>query len=119
MKVVTFAGALQNHIITPNATFDETPAAATVDGLQIHDWDDIYHGVISYQYVLDNSLNVGAMHVEELEGPQLFYQTMQNFGIGKPTGIDLAGEENEALPPISQETPLTAGHLQPSARGWS
>jgi cell division protein FtsI/penicillin-binding protein 2 len=106
MKVVTFAGALQNNIITPTATFDETPAAATVDGVQIHDWDNIYHGVISYQYVLDNSLNVGALHVEELEGAKTFYQTMEDFGIGQPTGIDLAGEESEALPPLSQETAL-------------
>ena len=106
MKVVTFAGALQNNIITPTETFDETPAAATVDGVQIHDWDNVYHGVISYQYVLDNSLNVGALHVEELEGAKTFYQTMEDFGIGKPTGIDLAGEESQPLPALSQETTL-------------
>jgi len=107
MKVVTFAGALQNNVITPTATFDETPAAATVDGVQIHDWDGVYHGVISYQYVLDNSLNVGALHIEELEGAKTFYDTMQAFGIGQPTGIDLAGEESQALPTLSQETALT------------
>ena len=106
MKMVTFAGALQNNVITPNATFDETPAAATVDGVQIHDWNNVYHGVISYQYVLDNSLNVGALHVEELEGAKTFYNTMEDFGIGKPTGIDLAGEESQPLPPLSQETAL-------------
>ncbi len=107
MKVVTFAGALQNDVITPTATFDENPAAATVDGVQIHDWDNVYHGEISYQYVLDNSLNVGALHVEELEGAKTFYQTMEDFGIGRPTGIDLAGEESQPLPPLSQETALT------------
>jgi cell division protein FtsI/penicillin-binding protein 2 len=106
MKMVTFAGALQNNVITPNATFDETPAAATVDGVQIHDWNNVYHGVISYQYVLDNSLNVGALHVEELEGAKTFYNTLEDFGIGKPTGIDLAGEESQSLPPLSQETAL-------------
>lgn len=107
MKVVTFAGAIQNNVITPTATFDETPAAATVDGIQIHDWDGVYHGVISYQYVLDNSLNAGALHIEELEGAKTFYDTMEDFGIGKPTGIDLAGEESQALPPPSHETALT------------
>jgi cell division protein FtsI/penicillin-binding protein 2 len=106
MKVVTFAGALQNNIITPNATFDETPASGMVQGVEIHDWDNIYHGVISYQYVLNNSLNVGAVHVEELEGPQTFYKNLEAFGIGKPTGIDLAGEENEPVAPLSQLTPL-------------
>jgi cell division protein FtsI/penicillin-binding protein 2 len=106
MKVVTFAGALQNNIITPDATFDETPAAGMVQGVEIHDWDNVYHGVISYQYVLDNSLNVGAVHVEELEGPQIFYNNLEAFGIGKPTGIDLAGEENEPVAPLSELAPL-------------
>ncbi|HEY6537549.1 MAG TPA: penicillin-binding protein 2, partial [Candidatus Dormibacteraeota bacterium] len=106
MKTVTFAGALQNHAITPTATFDETPATGTVQGVEIHDWDNRYHGDISYQYVLNNSLNVGAVHVEELEGAQTFYNTMEAFGIGKPTGIDLAGEESKPLAPLAQQTPL-------------
>ncbi|MGC1406870.1 MAG: penicillin-binding protein 2, partial [Candidatus Dormiibacterota bacterium] len=106
MKVVTFAGALQNNIITPDATFDETPAAGMVQGVEIHDWDNKYHGVISYQYVLNNSLNVGAVHVEELEGAKTFYNNLEAFGIGKPTGIDLAGEENQTVAPLSQLTPL-------------
>jgi len=106
MKVVTFAGALQNNIITPTATFDETPAAGMVDGLEIHDWDNKYHGVISYQYVLDNSLNVGALHVEELEGARTFYNTLESFGIGNPTGIDLAGEESQPLAPLAQQSAL-------------
>ena len=106
MKVVTFAGALQNNIITPSATFDETPAAGMVQGVEIHDWDNIYHGVISYQYVLDNSLNVGAVHVEELEGARTFYNTMESFGIGQPTGIDLAGEASQPLAPLAHQSPL-------------
>ncbi len=106
MKTVTFAGGLQEGVITPQATFDEDPAAATVQGVELHDWDGVYHGVISYQYVLDDSLNVGAVHVEELEGARTFYDTMQAFGVGRPTGIDLAGEEYSPLPPFSSETPL-------------
>ncbi|MGH7666612.1 MAG: peptidoglycan D,D-transpeptidase FtsI family protein [Candidatus Dormibacteria bacterium] len=106
MKVVTFAGALQDGVITPSQTFDEDPASGMVQGVEIHDWDNAYHGVISYQYVLDNSLNVGAVHIQELEGAKNFYDSMENFGIGKPTGIDLAGEESQSLPALSNESPL-------------
>lgn len=106
MKVVTFAGALQHGVITPDGTFDETPASGMVQGVEIHDWDDEYHGVISYRWVLEDSLNVGAVHIEELEGAKDFYANMKNFGIGEPTGIDLAGEESEALPPESSMQPL-------------
>jgi len=106
MKVVTFAGALQHGVITPDGTFDETPATGLVQGVQIHDWDDRYHGITSYNWVLEDSLNVGAVHVEELEGAPGFVANMENFGIGQPTGIDLAGEESQALPALSQLSPL-------------
>jgi cell division protein FtsI/penicillin-binding protein 2 len=106
MKVVTFAGALQHGLITPDGTFDETPATGLVQGVEIHDWDDRYHGVISYNWVLQDSLNVGAVHVDELEGAQDFHANMESFGIGQSTGIDLAGEESQALAPLSQLQPL-------------
>jgi cell division protein FtsI/penicillin-binding protein 2 len=106
MKVVTFAGALQAGAITPTGTFDETPASGMVQGVQLHDWDQRYHGLISYNTVLEDSLNVGAVHVEELEGAAPFYANMQAFGIGKPTGIDLAGEEHQPMAPLSSLQPL-------------
>jgi cell division protein FtsI/penicillin-binding protein 2 len=104
-KLITFAGALQRHAITPNETFDET-GQVTVQGQTIRDWDLRAHGVITMTWVLEDSLNVGAVHIEQIEGSQPFYQNMQAFGIGHPTGIDLAGESNQPLPPYSQTQPL-------------
>ncbi len=99
MKVVTFAGALNNGAITPTLHFYET-GVAVVDGYTIRDWDLRAHGWISMNYVLEDSLNVGAIHVEGLEGAAPFYANMQRFGIGHPTGIDLAGEDWAPLPPL-------------------
>ncbi len=104
-KLITFAGALQRNAITPNETFDET-GQVTVQGQTIRDWDLRAHGVITMTWVLEDSLNVGAVHIEQIEGSQPFYQNMQAFGIGHPTGIDLAGESNQPLPPYSQTQPL-------------
>ncbi len=104
-KVITFVGALQRNAITPNETFDET-GQVTVQGQTIRDWDLRAHGVITMTWVLEDSLNVGAVHIEQIEGSQPFYQNMQAFGIGHPTGIDLAGESNQPLPPYSQTQPL-------------
>jgi cell division protein FtsI/penicillin-binding protein 2 len=95
MKVVTFAGGLQNSAITPGYTFDEQQTV--VDGVLIHDWDDRSHGQVSMQKVLDMSLNNGAMKVMNLEGPNAFYSNMLSFGIGAPTGVDLAGEANQQM----------------------
>ncbi len=104
-KLITFAGALQRNAITPNETFNET-GQVTVQGQTIRDWDLRAHGVITMTWVLEDSLNVGAVHIEQIEGSQPFYQNMQAFGIGHPTGIDLAGESNQPLPPYSQTQPL-------------
>ena len=50
------------------------------------------------QWVLDDSLNNGAIDAGKLEGQNDFYSNLLAFGIGAPTGIDLAGEVNDPLP---------------------
>ena len=100
MKVVTFAGGLQSNAITPATVINEQQSV--VDGYLIHDWDNRSHGDVTMQKVLDASLNNGAMKVEQMEGPDAFYANMLGFGIGSPTGVDVAGEVNNPLRPQSQ-----------------
>jgi cell division protein FtsI/penicillin-binding protein 2 len=109
MKSITFAGGLQNGAITPGYTFDEQQTV--VDGVLIHDWDERSHGQITMQKVLNMSLNNGAMKVMNLEGPSAFYTNMLSFGIGAPTGVDLAGEVNQQLPAQSQLTMLNYSEM--------
>lgn len=103
-KVVTFAGGLNTHVITPGYTFNEGPT--TIDGATIHDWDYRAHGLINMQYVLDESLNNGAIKIGQLMGPDSFYSNLLSFGIGAPTGIDLYGEQNVPLAPQPTWSPL-------------
>jgi cell division protein FtsI/penicillin-binding protein 2 len=95
MKVVTFAGGLNNHAITPDTAIDEGPV--TIDGFTIGDWDGHAHGHVTMQWVLDDSLNDGAIRVMQMEGQHNFYNNLANFGIGAPTGIDVSGEVNSPL----------------------
>ena len=95
-KVVTYAGGLDTHAITPAVTFHESNT--TIDGYTIHDWDYKNHGLITFQTALDESLNNGAIQVMDRTGHDDFYRTLQGFGIGAPTGVDLAGEQNQPLP---------------------
>jgi cell division protein FtsI/penicillin-binding protein 2 len=103
-KVVTFAGGLNTHAITPGYTFREGPT--TIDGATIRDWDNRAHGRITMQKVLDDSLNNGAIKVGQLMGPNAFYSNLLSFGIGAPTGVDLAGEQNVPLAPQAKLSPL-------------
>jgi cell division protein FtsI (penicillin-binding protein 3) len=100
MKVITFAGGLNNNAFTPSTVIDERQQR--IDGYLIHDWDGRSHGKVSMQFVLDDSLNNGAIDAERMEGANAFYSNLLAFGIGAPTGIDLAGEVNNPLPPQSR-----------------
>ena len=101
MKVVTLSGALDTHAITPDYRFNET-GTAVVGGYAIHNWDGRAHGMVTMTQVLENSLNVGAIKAEQLEGPAAFYQYLQKFGIGTPTGIDVAAETSVPLADLSK-----------------
>jgi cell division protein FtsI/penicillin-binding protein 2 len=99
MKVITFAGGLNNNAFTPSTVIDEKQQR--IDGYLIHDWDRKSHGNVSMQWVLDDSLNNGAIDAGKMEGQNAFYNNLLAFGIGAPTGIDLAGEVNNPLAPAS------------------
>jgi stage V sporulation protein D (sporulation-specific penicillin-binding protein) len=97
MKVVTFAGGLEHHAFTPDQTINESQQS--IGGFLIHDWDNRSHGKVTFQWVLDDSLNNGAIEVMRRTGKDPYYQNLLAFGIGSPTGVDVAGEVNQPLRP--------------------
>ena len=97
MKVVTLAGAINSGAITPSTVIND-PGYLNVGGYRIYDWDRKNHGNITYTYVLQDSLNVGAMKAMQAEGHDAFYSYLQGFGLTKPSGIDVAAEDSVAPP---------------------
>jgi cell division protein FtsI/penicillin-binding protein 2 len=98
MKLVTMSGGLDSGAVTPGFSFNET-GAVNVGGFTIHDWDNKAHGNTSMTRVIEQSLNVGAVKVQQMEGTDNFLTYLNRFGIGKPTGVDVAGEVSQQLPP--------------------
>jgi cell division protein FtsI/penicillin-binding protein 2 len=92
MKVVTLAGAINSGAIAPDTVIND-PGVLSVGGYRIYDWDHRNHGNVSYTYVLEHSLNVGAMKAMQAEGHENFYNYLQGFGLTKPSGIDVGGEQ--------------------------
>ena len=101
MKVVTLSGAMNAGAITPKTVIND-PGYVNVGGYRIYDWDRRYHGNINYTYVLEHSLNVGAIKAMQAEGHADFYSYLQAFGLTKPSGIDVAGETTFLPPPAAQ-----------------
>jgi len=91
MKVVTLAGAINAGAIAPDTVIND-PGYMNVGGYRISDWDHRNHGNVTYTYVLEHSLNVGAMKAMQAEGHAAFYSYLQGFGLTKPSGIDVGGE---------------------------
>ena len=91
MKVVTLGGAINSGAIAPDTVIND-PGYLNVGGYRIADWDHRNHGNVSYTYVLEHSLNVGAMKAMQAEGHQNFYNYLEGFGLTKPSGIDVGGE---------------------------
>ena len=101
MKVVTLSGAIDAAKIKPNTIIDD-PGAVYIGGYRISDWDGANHGKVSYTYVLEHSLNVGAIKAMQAEGHKSFYRYLQSFGLTQPSGIDVAGENFIAPPPADK-----------------
>jgi cell division protein FtsI/penicillin-binding protein 2 len=101
MKVVTLSGAINQGAITPTTVIND-PGYLNVGGYRIADWDHRNHGNITYSYVLDHSLNVGAMKAMLAEGHAACYSYLKGFGFTQPSGIDVAGETAVALPAQDQ-----------------
>ena len=101
MKVVTLAGAMNAGAITPKTVIND-PGYVKVGGYWIYDWDRRNHGNVDYTYVLEHSLNVGAMKAMLAEGHASFYKNLQAFGMTQPSGVDVAGE-NFVAPPSANK----------------
>jgi cell division protein FtsI/penicillin-binding protein 2 len=90
-KVLTMAAALDAGAVTPETQFLDT-GSIQIGGVTIHNWDWGAWGPQDMQGCLAHSLNVCLTWVAEQLGAGPFYQYMQSFGLGRITGVDLAGE---------------------------
>lgn len=90
-KVLTMAAALDAGAVEPDTVFVD-PGQIEIGGIYIHNWNYGAWGPQTMLGCMQHSLNVCLTHVAIELGTERFYAYMQNFGLGRPTGIDIAGE---------------------------
>ena len=95
-KVLTMACALDAGVVTRDHVYNDQ-GVIEVGGHAIHNWDRRAYGSQNMTQLLARSLNVGAAMLSTSMGPFRFYQCLEDFNIGKPTGIDLQGEASGLL----------------------
>ena len=91
MKILTMAAGLDAGTVKPETTFIDT-GSIQVGGITIQNWNRDAWGQQDMTGCLQHSLNVCMAWISTQMGPQTFYGYMERFGLGHPTGIDLAGE---------------------------
>lgn len=91
-KAVTVGGALEEGKVTPTTMFDLPPTLQVEDRVikESHD-----RGGISLDTagIVAQSSNVGTVLIGRTLGEEHFDNWVRKFGFGKPTGVDLKGEE--------------------------
>ncbi len=90
-KVLTMAAALDKGAVMPETTFIDT-GVFEIGGAYIYNWNSGAWGPQNMQGCLQHSLNVCLAWIASELGAKDFYAYMRAFGIGKPTGVELEGE---------------------------
>lgn len=97
MKLITMAAALDSGTVTPQSTYYDS-GVIVIGGHSIYNWDNSARGTVDMTGLLANSLNVGAATIASWMGTETFYNYLQRFGFGRPTGIDIMAEASGQLP---------------------
>lgn len=101
IKALTMAAGLDEHLITPDTTYNDT-GRVSYSGHLVDNWDSRYHGEITMTQVLELSDNLGAAWVGTKLGAATLRDYMLRFGLGSPLGVDLQGETGGIIRNISE-----------------
>ena len=68
-------------------------------------------GNLTVREILAKSSNIGAIHLGRAAGTERFYATIEAFGFGRATGIDLPSENPGLLRPVEKWSPITPAYV--------
>ncbi|CAN5642061.1 penicillin-binding protein [soil metagenome] len=96
-KLVTYSAALDAAGVQPTDMVDCQGGAMTMYGRTLHDDRSDHFGVVTVQYALEHSSDVGAAKMALKLGNQKFYDYIRAFGFGDRSGIELPSETRGLL----------------------
>lgn len=91
MKIFTMAAGLEEKVITPRTTYEDTGGVKIKDTI-IRNYDRKAYGVQTMTQVLEKSLNTGSVFVQQQLNKKDFLNYIKAFGFDEKTKIDVAGE---------------------------
>lgn len=109
LKAVTVAAAIEEGVVTPDTPID-TPESVTVgeftysDIVTTNPW-------MSVADIVKRSSNVGTIEIQRRLGNERHYDYLTAFGLGSPSGLDIAGERHGQLDPTGQWTQTSGSSI--------
>lgn len=116
-KAFTVSAALEEGLVTPNTSF-YLPSRLHVADRVIEDAEERPPIDLTVAQILAQSSNVGAVEIGQEVGATRFSRWIDRFGFGRPTGVQLPGEEEGIVPKLDEYSGSTMGNL-PMGQGLS
>jgi cell division protein FtsI (penicillin-binding protein 3) len=91
-KAITVSGALSERLVEPGTTL-EVPSEIQVADRTVGEAHDGGGGTKTVAQIVAESSNVGSVMIGLKLGATRFDRWVRRFGFGRPTGVDLPGEE--------------------------
>ena len=92
-KIINVAGALDNNTVGKDQVFD-LPSSIRVSDRTIKEIFRTSNIQYSTREIIKYSSNIGAVMLALSMGDRLYWESINEFGFGQVTGIELPGEEN-------------------------
>jgi cell division protein FtsI/penicillin-binding protein 2 len=109
-KAFTVAAALEEGKVTPTTEFDLAPQIQVADRT-IGEAEARGYVRLNTRQILEQSSNVGAITIGLRLGAAHFDRWVRRFGFGRPTGVDLPGEEQGIVLPLKDYSGSSMGNL--------
>jgi cell division protein FtsI (penicillin-binding protein 3) len=110
-KIVTGSAALDDGVVSLEEIIDTGDGTIRVANTTIQEADRHRYGALTLAGVFEHSSNIGIIRVGMRLGARGLYEGAQAFGVGKPTGVDLPGENAGILRPLSKWSGLSTASI--------
>ena len=108
-KMVTLAAAFEANVVDPLEKIDCGRGGINLYGTPISDHTPFDR--LTTREIIAFSSNVGAIKLGQNAGRETLFETLERFGFGRPTGIDLPSESAGIVHPLERWNKLSPAYV--------
>lgn len=100
-KVITAITGLEENVVNKDTQFVDN-GSISVGGINPKCWKAGGHGVQNFPDIIQNSCNVGFVELGQKIGKEKLCESINKFGFGQLSGVDLPGEAKGIVKPVDK-----------------